>query len=749
MKQTVRNIFYSFPVQLVLLHFKKFQVLLLFWFMIFSAVNGSFMRMYGINSLYLAPEYLGKVNFLSTGIVGVSLAMFIMSWNITTFILFTRHFKFLAATSNPFLKYCINNSIIPIAFLIFYFIEAVSFGMYNELLTIGEIIILTSGFLCGLVISISASFYYFFRADRTISRRIDAGKESDNHFNTQDQSHIALTAGGSRLIKVQYFFNSPASIKAVRDVSHYSSVFIEKVFSRHHFAAILSVFAAFVFLIIVGFFLDRHVFQLPAAASITIFFAILVAVAGAFSYFLQSWSVPFLVLLLMVLNILYRYEVIDPTNKAYGLNYNNKKQRPLYTRDALLELCSAENIEKDHKQMLKVLENWKDKQQEEKPVLYFITASGGGTRSATFTLNTLQYLDSLSGGKLMDKTFMITGSSGGMLGAAYFRVLSQQKKEGHDINLHSNVYVDHISGDLLNPMLSSFIARDMASPAQKFKAGNFYYIKDRGYAFEQKLAENTQWLLNKQLKDIAEDEQKARIPLMLFNSIITRDSRRMIISTQPVSFLMKPAYDTGRVSVMDPDAVDFRAMFSRQEPMNLRLLSALRMNATFPYVLPNVWLPSKPVIDVMDAGLRDNFGQETALRFLFVFRKWIAENTSKVVLIQIRDRRNGGWENPFESDNISDIITKPMLLLQSNYYKMQEYSQNETISLHSIFNNQFYKLSFQYAPKKDNVGAALNFHLTRREKQDIAEALNNENNTKAFEKFRLLLKNTPVVNRDF
>lgn len=175
--------------------------------------------------------------------------------------------------------------------------------------------------------------------------------------------------------------------------------------------------------------MDRHVFQLPAAASITIFFAILVAVAGAFSYFLQSWSVPFLVLLLMVLNILYRYEVIDPTNKAYGLNYNNRKQRPLYNRDALLELCSAENIEKDQQQMIKVLENWKHKQQEQKPVLYFITASGGGTRSATFTLNTLQYLDSLSGGKLMDKTFMITGSSGGMLGAAYFRALSQQKKK--------------------------------------------------------------------------------------------------------------------------------------------------------------------------------------------------------------------------------------------------------------------------------------------------------------------------------
>ena len=61
------------------------------------------------------------------------------------------------------------------------------------------------------------------------------------------------------------------------------------------------------------------------------------------------------------------------------------------------------------------------------------------------------------------------------------------------------------------------------------------------------------------------------------------------------------------------------------------------MNATFPYVLPTVWLPTNPVIDVMDAGLRDNYGQESALRFIAVFKDWLQANTSKVVLIQKRD----------------------------------------------------------------------------------------------------------------
>jgi hypothetical protein len=724
----------------VLLHLKKFQVLLFFWFILFTAVNGSFMRMYGVNSLYLAPEYLGNVNFLSTGLVGLAFGIFIMSWNITTFILFSRYVKFLATTSNPFLKYCINNAVIPLLFLFFYFFEAVDFGTHKELLSVPEILLLTGGFVFGLFLAVLISFYYFFTADKSINRRMTADNVKNESANP---SQSAYKPGASRMLNVQSYFDGPLTIRAVRDVSHYSRSFLENVFSRHHFAAVLSIFAAFVFLIIVGFFLDNQVFQLPAAASVTIFFSILVAVAGAFSYFLQSWSVPVVVVLILILNILYRQEVIDPTNKAYGLNYGNTSERPVYDRESLLALCSADNVAHDCRNMIGILEKWKKKQKEEKPVFYIIATSGGGTRSATFTLNVLQYLDSVGGGHLMDKTFMITGASGGMLGAAYFRELSKRKGEGHPINLHDKKYVDDISRDLLNPMLSSFVARDLASPSQRFRVGEFFYIKDRGFAFEQKLAENTRWILNKQLKDIEKDELSGKIPLMLFNAVITRDSRRMIISTQPVSFLMRPMYDSSRVAGMDPDAVDFSAMFKKQGPMNMRLLSAMRMNATFPYVLPNVWLPSKPVVDVMDAGLRDNYGQETALRFLFVFREWIRENTSKVVLIQIRDRKNGGWETPVEGNNISEIITKPMLLLQYNYYKMQEFSQNEIVSLQSFMNLDFHKLSFQYVPREEDELAALNFHLTKREKQNIAGALQSENNARSFSAFKSLSATPP------
>ncbi|MCU0386572.1 MAG: patatin-like phospholipase family protein, partial [Flavihumibacter sp.] len=381
--------------------------------------------------------------------------------------------------------------------------------------------------------------------------------------------------------------------------------------------------------------------------------------------------------------------------------------------------------------------NWKRRQGVEKPHIYIINVSGGGTRSATFTMGVMQKLDSICGGQLMRKTFMITGASGGMLGAAYFRALSRERDLGKPVRLQDSIYVDDISKDLLNPTFSSFVARDLAAPAQKFSVGEYEYVKDRAYAFEQQLNINTRYLLDKEFSALAKEEQEALMPTMIFNSVITRDGRKMLISTHPLSFLMKPSGDPRLQHPTDPDAVDFAALLERQDPMNLRLLTALRMNATFPYVLPNVWLPTDPVIDVMDAGLRDNYGIETAVRFIHVFRNWIKENTSGITLLQIKDRQGGGWEHPFESKAVSEIVTKPLLLLQLNWYKMQQYNHQDQLGMVSdLLPGQFNRISFHYLPEKEETKAALNFHLTQREKVDIRHALDNELNALGFIRFK-------------
>src|SRR6188472_419155 len=178
----LRGIFYSLPVQLIFLHFRKYQVLLIFWFLMFSVANSGFMKSFGADALFLAPEYLGNVNSISCAIMGIAIGVYIMCWNITTFILFSRQFTFLAATQYPFLKYCIKNSVIPISFLIFYLIRAYQFAHYKELISNVEIIFLTVGFLAGLLLILAISFFYFFRADQTILRKLQPSFKNARTF---------------------------------------------------------------------------------------------------------------------------------------------------------------------------------------------------------------------------------------------------------------------------------------------------------------------------------------------------------------------------------------------------------------------------------------------------------------------------------------------------------------------------------------------------------------------------------------
>jgi ABC-type multidrug transport system fused ATPase/permease subunit len=725
----LRGIFYSLPVQLLFLHFRKYQVLLVFWFILFGAVNGSLMKTFGAEALFLAPEYLGNVNAWSTGLLGISVGVFIMCWNITTFILFSRHFNFLAATEYPFLKYCINNSIIPLIFLVFTLVRGYQYAHYLELIPPVEIIFLAFGFIAGLLFVLTMSFFYFFSADKTILKNLKPLFDNAKNYIAHLQPEHATN--GKSLIHSEWFLDSFMKVRRCRDVSHYSSELMEKIFKRHHFAAVISIFLAFLFLIVIGFFMDYKAFQIPAGASITLFFAILIGVSGAFTYFFQSWSVPAFIFFLFIINLLFESRWIDPRNKAYGLAYNNEAERPKYNMESLHQLATLDSIAADKKNMISILEKWKARQDEEKPLLLIISTSGGGTRSATFTMNTLQKLDSTLNGKLMEKTFLITGASGGMIGATYFRELYRQNLYGGSNDLQSPKFVDDIAGDLLNPTFSSFVARDIISPEQKFKVGEHTYLKDRGYSFEIALNNNTRGHLNKQLKDYVKDEQQANIPLIFYHNVITRDAKKLLISTQPLRFMMQPFIDSTTYHPKQ-DAVDFISFFAKQDPYNLRLLTALRMNATFPVVLPNVWLPSDPVIDVMDGGLRDNYGVETALRFVSTMHDWIEENTGGVLLIQLRDRMDGGWENPYETKSMTENAVKPFFLLQFNWYKMMEYAQADMSAYYTNDDFVFEQVAFQYTPANEKDKAALNFHLTQREKRDIGISLKSDLNQKNF-----------------
>lgn len=175
----LKNLFYSFPIQLLVLHFRNNHLLLFCWVFLYLMVGGYLGRTFGLKYLFLDPDYLGEVNFWSFAIIGFAFGAFLMAWNITTYILNSYRFPFLASLKRPFTKFCVNNFIIPAAFLLQFVFWIVSFQNYNEFASDGSILFDIGGLFSGLLLSLLLSGCYFYFTNKDI---LNFSKQSEAHI---------------------------------------------------------------------------------------------------------------------------------------------------------------------------------------------------------------------------------------------------------------------------------------------------------------------------------------------------------------------------------------------------------------------------------------------------------------------------------------------------------------------------------------------------------------------------------------
>ena len=112
-----RNIWFSFPWQIVLIHLRYNLLLAVLWLILFGFLFGQLGSSLGCRFFFLDAEYLGEVGFAGYTIIGFTMGMFYLSWNTTTYILNSKRFPFLASLNRPYFKYSINNFLIPLLFI--------------------------------------------------------------------------------------------------------------------------------------------------------------------------------------------------------------------------------------------------------------------------------------------------------------------------------------------------------------------------------------------------------------------------------------------------------------------------------------------------------------------------------------------------------------------------------------------------------------------------------------------------------
>jgi hypothetical protein len=772
----LHKIIYSFPVQLLLHHSKHNQLLLALWGFLLLAVTQNFGNEFGVPYLFLDPAYLNEVNFLSMFFMGIATGGLTMSYHITCYVLDSYRFNFLGALKNPFSKFCLNNSTIPAIFIVVYFYEFITYQIHYEYRSYLTIFTALIGFLVGLVAIFVATFFYFKYTNKdifhTLTEKVDKQLKR-NAFNRLFALQRLQTIHTLRL-PVKYYLDFPFVFRKAFYNFPYQRDAIAQVFDQNQFNAVsIQLLVGLVF-ILLGWFRDIAYLQLPAAAMVMIAIALVMTIIGGVAYWLRSWAVSVSVIVVAISSYYFSQETKNYYHQAFGMDYSTKATYNLRT---LQHINSDENYLNDKKYMLQLLENWKknninsqdniNKEQEIKgeksakkeekvitqekeklPKMIFVCTSGGGMRAAVWTIRTMQVVDSLLKGDFMKQTILITGASGGMLGAAYFRELYWQKQQGKITNLYANDYANNMAKDKLNTLIYSLIVNDLTLRTREFTIANKTYPKDRGYAFERQLNIDTDFVMDKRIGDYQKPEFEAKIPMLLLTPTIANDSRKLYISSQPVSFLTTASLHDKRNVSQKVKGIEFRRLFANQQADSLRFTTALRMNATFPYITPNVLLPSVPAMEIMDAGVIDNFGVSDAMRFLYVFREWIAENTSGVIVICVRDaQKEKEIDKHFSRTFLQDLVT-PLQSIIGNLSSRQDITNDNIVEYaKGWFANEISTVDFQYQQTDESemqrqkvAKASLNWRLTRRELAGIRQMTAAPENKKAMKKLEMLMK---------
>uniref|UniRef100_UPI0040495514 patatin-like phospholipase family protein n=1 Tax=Fulvivirga sp. TaxID=1931237 RepID=UPI0040495514 len=752
-----QGFYYSFPIQLLINHLRRNHILLLCWVVLFAMISGNLGQYLGIPYLFLDPVYLNKVSFLSFFIVGITIAGFSIAFHIATYIIDGHRFSFIGTLPKPFTVFSINNSIIPFLFLIAYVGYIMNYQVKNEYLIFEELSILVSGLLAGYISMVALLFTYFWFTNKDIFKyvvcKLDE-KLKQNIKATRANAMKKLVIAKKKQIRVDSFLNLKFTKESVDDYKgFYDKETVLQVFDQNHLNLVL--IQAFIFIIILamGIFKDYEAFQLPAAASATLFFTVFVMFAGAFEYWFGKWSTTAGIALLIVLNMIVKQDFSHKTYKAFGLDYTVAATP--YNLNQIIASNTPDIRKKDKQQTLKILENWRAKfPADEKPKMVFVCVSGGGQRAALWTLNTLQNADSATNGELFKHTMLITGASGGLIGASYFREMALRKYRNQIDNLYSQEYLDRMGSDNLNAIIFSLLMNDLFVEFQQFDYAGLQYTKDRGYSFERQLSKNTNGFLDKKLKDYHDPEFNSEIPMMILAPTIINDGRKLYISPQNMSYMMN-ALDSGYMRDKI-NGVEFLRFFKDHGSENLRFLSGLRMSAAFPYITPNISLPSDPPLDIMDAGVTDNFGISDAVQFLFAFKDWIAQNTSGVVLVSIRDSEKDGPIERKSNLSLLDKTTMPISSIYQNFESLQDITNDNKIEFaRSWFEGTIDRVDIQYVPREyilenqsktdslklDNVKrASLSWRLTSKEKQSLIENIKTKKNQKAIQKIKVLIQ---------
>ena len=282
-----------FPLVLLKGHLKYNFFGLLYWGLLFAIIFESLGANFGVPFLFFSPEYLGEVSLWSFLLLGFSLGGFTMGFNVYSYTKLGPRFPFLVVVSTPFFRFCINNALLPLIFIIVYLVKMSKFQLYEEFAPVSTVLIYNIFFIIGFLLFILLSILYFFPLRRN--------KDTDDNLpESNPVSSLTNKGAGKKWYnyfrenrkRQVYYIGRRFKIYKSRSVSHLDEQVIKQVFSQNRINALIFEVITISAFLSLGFLRNYSLFEVPASMSIITLLTIIAMAFGALSSWFHRWAYP-------------------------------------------------------------------------------------------------------------------------------------------------------------------------------------------------------------------------------------------------------------------------------------------------------------------------------------------------------------------------------------------------------------------------------------------------------------------------
>jgi hypothetical protein len=257
-----------------------------------------------------------------------------------------------------------------------------------------------------------------------------------------------------------------------------------------------------------------------------------------------------------------------------------------------------------------------------------VAVNGGGIQAAAWAARVLTGLEQACREQCHEqfdeKIRLISSVSGGSTGTMYF--VNEYKDGRIDPNTGLQSIVDRAEGSSIDEISWGVLYPDLVRTILSVPLPLGW---DRGRALEEAwLRNDIPWDnragIEEGLSDWREDAEKGDRPAVIFNTTITESGQRLPLATTDL-----PEGTPGRLN--------YDQLFTEGERKDIRILTAVRLSASFPYVSPAARAAKVegPQSHIVDGGYYDNYGISSLVEWLDAKLR-SDQNINKVLIIEIR-----------------------------------------------------------------------------------------------------------------